>query len=95
MYTDSNTYEIFKMSNDSIIKSATTITAGAYAAGLTAKFLVPFAMATFGTVVPGVGTLHAAGGVASLLQCAAAHTLTNSLLLGAGSVPVLYIRSKL
>ena len=93
MYTDLNDY---KMSNDfSILKSATTITAGAYAVGLSAKFLVPAAMATFGTVVPGVGTLHAAGGIASLLQSAAAHTLTNSILLGAGSVPILYIRSKI
>lgn len=33
--------------------------------------LVPWAMATFGTVVPGVGTIHAslaAGGVAATLQ---------------------------
>lgn len=30
--------------------------------------LVPFAMKTFGVIQPGVGTLHAAGGVASGLQ---------------------------
>ncbi len=36
----------------------------AYGAGA----LVPWAMSTFGTVVPGVGTLHAVGGVAATLQ---------------------------
>ncbi len=30
--------------------------------------LVPWAMSTFGTVVAGVGTVHAAGGVAATLQ---------------------------
>jgi len=29
---------------------------------------VPLAMSTFGTVVPGVGTMHAAGGLAATLQ---------------------------
>ncbi len=30
--------------------------------------LVPWAMCAFGTVVPGVGTVHAAGGIAATLQ---------------------------
>jgi hypothetical protein len=45
------------------------------ALGLTAGALVPTAMSTFGTVVPGVGTIHAslaAGGVAATLQASSA-----------------------
>jgi hypothetical protein len=37
--------------------------------------VVPWAMSTFGTVVPGVGTMHAVGGVAAKLQ-------TTSIMLG-------------
>ncbi len=80
---------------DEILKSATAIGAGAYAAGVGAKLLVPVAMTAFGTVVPGVGTIHAAGGVAAVLQSVAAHALTNSIIVSTGSIPFLYIRSKL
>lgn len=47
--------------------------------GLTCKASVPAAMSAFGTVVVGVGTLHAsaaAGGVAAILQMTAATCLT-------------------
>ena len=37
---------------------------------------VPLAMATFGVVVPGVGTFHAAGGVAAVLQKVAYHLIS-------------------
>ncbi|TMW62251.1 hypothetical protein Poli38472_009744 [Pythium oligandrum] len=47
-------------------------------AGVAAGALVPAAMSTFGTVVPGVGTLHAAGGVAATLQWASATLYTAS-----------------
>ena len=33
-----------------------------------ASMLVPVAMTTFGTVLPGIGTIHVAGGVAATLQ---------------------------
>ncbi len=36
--------------------------------GMAAGALVPWAMSTFGTVVPGVGTVRAADGVADTLQ---------------------------
>ncbi|GAB9470282.1 hypothetical protein Gpo141_00007532 [Globisporangium polare] len=39
-------------------------------AGMAAGATVPWAMSAFGTVVPGVGTMHAAGGVAATLQWA-------------------------
>ena len=39
-------------------------------AGMGAAAAIPWAMSTFGTVVPGVGTIHAAGGVAATLQWA-------------------------
>ena len=69
---------------------------GVLAAGMGASILIPAAMSTFGTVVSGVGTIHLAGGVAATLQStAAACTLSNSILIGAGSIPVHYIRSKL
>lgn len=50
--------------------------AGAAAAGaaaipltvLSTAAAIPWAMSTFGTVVPGVGKMHAAGGVAGTLQ---------------------------
>ena len=38
------------------------------AAPTVSKALVPVAMSTFGVVTKGVGTLHAAGGVAAILQ---------------------------
>ena len=80
---------------DEILISATTIGASTYAASIGAKLLIPAAMAAFGTIVPGVGTIHVAGGIASLLQSAAANAVSNSIVAGTVSVPVLYIRSKL
>ena len=78
------------------LKQATMVGGGVLAAGMGASILIPAAMSTFGTVVSGVGTIHLAGGVAATLQStAAACTLSNSILIGAGSIPVHYIRSKL
>ena len=37
--------------------------------------LVPWAMSAFGTVVPGVGTMHTVGGVAATLQTASVATI--------------------
>lgn len=54
------------------------LTSSAVLMGLTAAVpllagaLVPAAMTAFGTVVPGLGTLHKAGGVAAVLQKIAA-----------------------
>jgi len=81
----------------SIVKNATIIGGSVLVAGVGASMLIPMAMATFGTVVSGVGTIHAAGGVAATLQStAAACTLSKSILFGAaGSVPITYLRSKL
>ena len=78
------------------LKYATMVGGGVLVAGMGATMLIPTAMSTFGTVVSGVGTIHLAGGVAATLQStAAACTLSNSILIGAGSIPVHYIRSKL
>ncbi|CAK4108621.1 unnamed protein product [Aphanomyces euteiches] len=52
--------------------SAGVGSAGVALAGVGAGALVPTAMSYFGAVVPGVGTLHAAGGVAATLQWTAA-----------------------
>jgi hypothetical protein len=80
----------------SIVKNATIVGGSVLVAGLGASMLIPVAMTTFGTVVSGVGTIHAAGGVAATLQSAAAAcTLSNSILVGAGSIPITYLRSKL
>ena len=46
--------------------------AGVVAIPKVAGALVPWAMATFGTIVKGVGTIHAAGGVTATLQTVAA-----------------------
>jgi hypothetical protein len=57
-----------------IIKKTSLVVGGAVlvpVVGLTAGTLVAPAMATFGTIVAGVGTIHAplvAGGVAAILQ---------------------------
>ncbi|KAF0745286.1 hypothetical protein Ae201684P_011557 [Aphanomyces euteiches] len=51
--------------------------------GVTAGALVPLAMSIFGTVVSGVGTLHAAGGVAAALQVIAAKLTVASITIGA------------
>jgi hypothetical protein len=78
------------------LKYATMVGGGVLVAGMGATMLIPTAMSTFGTVVSGVGTIHLAGGVASTLQStAAACTISNSILIGAGSIPVHYLRSKL
>lgn len=80
----------------SIVKNATIIGGSVLVAGVGASMLIPVAMTTFGTVVSGVGTIHAAGGVAATLQStAAACTLSNSILLGTVSIPLTYLRSKL
>lgn len=80
----------------SIVKNATIIGGSVLVAGVGASMLIPVAMTTFGTVVSGVGTIHAAGGVAATLQStAAACTLSNSILFGTVSIPLTYLRSKL
>jgi hypothetical protein len=59
------------------------------AGGLAATSLVPIAMAEFGTVVAGVGTIHAsfaAGGVAATLQVASATLLTGEAVAVSGAV---------
>jgi hypothetical protein len=81
---------------DSIFTRATMVGGGVFLGGMGVSLLVPVAMATFGTVVSGVGTMHVAGGVAAILQStAAACTLSNSILIGTGSIPLHYLRSKL
>lgn len=79
-----------------IVKNAAVVSGSVLAVGTGASIVVPAAMATFGTVVPGVGTIHTAGGIAATLQStSAACTLYTSLLAGAGSIPFSYMRSKL
>jgi hypothetical protein len=59
------------------------------AGGLAATSLVPIAMAEFGTVIAGVGTIHAsfaAGGVAATLQVASATLLTGEAVAASGAV---------
>ncbi|KAJ1513558.1 hypothetical protein HMI54_014871 [Coelomomyces lativittatus] len=56
--------------------------------GLAASAAVPWAMSTFGTVVPGLGTLHVpliSGGFAAILQSLSAALLSiKSVFIGAG-----------
>ena len=78
------------------IKNASIVGGSVLATGAGASVLVPVAMSTFGTVVSGIGTLHAAGGVAATLQSTAGLcTLSNSIVAGACSIPITYLRSKL
>ena len=78
------------------VKTAATVSGSVLVAGMGANMLVPVAMATFGTVVPGVGTIHMAGGIAATLQTTAATcTLSNSILAGAGSILASKLRSKM
>ena len=80
---------------DKLVQAA-TVGGTVYIAGIGASMLIPTAMASFGTIVPGVGTMHAAGGVAAVLQAAAAAcTLSKSIIIGAGTIPITYIHSKL
>ena len=79
-----------------IIKNASIASGSVLATGVGASMLVPVAMSTFGTVVSGIGTIHAAGGVAATLQSTAGIcTLSNSIVVGACSIPITYLRSKL
>ena len=48
------------------------------AAPTVARALVPVAMSTFGVVTNGVGTIHAAGGVAAVLQYISTRSLIAS-----------------
>ena len=50
--------------------------------GVATKALVPIAMAKFGVVVSGVGTLHAPGGVAATLQMVSHALLQTKVVLG-------------
>ena len=85
-----------KQVNDGIHPLVQCLATGAVGAamlpviGLGADALVPTAMSTFGTVVAGVGTVHAslaAGGCAAILQSTSAALLTtNAALLGLQSV---------
>ena len=78
------------------IKNASIVGGSVLATGAGASVLVPVAMTTFGTVVSGIGTLHAAGGIAATLQSTAGLcTLSNSIVAGACSIPITYLRSKL
>ena len=98
-FTSQRTLKVFlskSISKMEIIKKAAIVSGGVLAAGVGATLLVPVAMSTFGTVVAGTGTIHLAGGVAASLQStAAACTLSNSVLVGVGSIPVQYLRAKL
>lgn len=79
-----------------IIKNASIASGSVLATGVGASMLIPVAMTTFGTVVSGIGTIHAAGGVAATLQSTAGLcTLSNSIVAGACSIPITYLRSKL
>eukprot|EP00122_Pirum_gemmata_P006395 Pgem_evm1s5846 len=55
-------------------------------AGLGAAALVPSAMSYFGTVISGVGTIHAAGGVAATLQTFAAFSSSTAAVVGGAAV---------
>jgi hypothetical protein len=79
-----------------IIKNASIASGSVLVTGVGASMLIPVAMTTFGTVVSGIGTIHAAGGVAATLQSTAGLcTLSNSIVVGACSIPITYLRSKL
>jgi hypothetical protein len=57
--------------------------------GVAAGALVPLAMSTFGTVIAGVGTIHAplaAGGCAAILQASSAALLTGQSAVVVGAV---------
>tara|TARA_B100001540_G_C15673837_1_gene581441 strand:+ start:178 stop:423 length:246 start_codon:yes stop_codon:yes gene_type:complete len=80
----------------SSLQNAAIATGAVLAAGAGASMAVPLAMSAFGTVVSGIGTLHAAGGVAATLQSTAgACTLSNAIVAGVCSIPITYLRSKL
>ncbi len=59
-----------------VIKIAAFVGGGILGTGTVANLLVPVAMSTFGTIISGVGTIHAAGGMAATLQAAAAYAGT-------------------
>ena len=79
-----------------IVKKASIASGSVLVTGVGANMLIPVAMTTFGTVISGIGTIHMAGGVAATLQStAAACTLSNSIVVGACSIAITYIRSKM
>ena len=78
-----------------IIKYASLASGSVLVTGVGASMLIPVAMTTFGTVISGVGTIHAAGGVAATLQSTAGVcTVSNSIVAGACTVVATYLRSK-
>ena len=72
--------------SSAVMSGATGVGLGA-AIGLGAPYvagmLVPSAMTYFGVVVPSVGTLHAAGGVAATLQYLSTTSMVTSGAIGA------------
>lgn len=72
--------------SSAVMSGATGVGLGA-AIGLGAPYvagmLVPSAMTYFGVVVPGVGTLHVAGGVAATLQYLSTTSMITSGAIGA------------
>ena len=75
-----------------IIKNALIASGSVLVTGVGASMLM-VAMTIFGTVVSGIGAIHAAGGVAATLQSTAGVcTLSNSIVVGACSIPITYLR---
>ena len=62
---------------------AMAVGAAVAVSGSMANALVPAAMSCFGTIVPGVGTLHSSFGAASALQ-ALSHWITPGVAVSAG-----------
>jgi len=55
-----------------VVTGAALVGGGVWGASALCTTLYPPAMAYFGVIVPGVGTMHAAGGVAATLQATGA-----------------------
>jgi hypothetical protein len=59
-----------------VIQIAAFVGGGILGVGAVANMQIPIAMSTFGTIISGVGSVHAAGGVAATLQATAAYAGT-------------------
>jgi len=59
-----------------------------------AAAIVPGAMSFFGTIVPGVGTIHASGGVAATLQCFSVASVAMPAAIAGGGAYLLYEHRK-
>ena len=76
-----------------IVSGSSAATAASFQV-LAAKF-VPYAMSACGTTIPGIGTIHVAGGLAASLQSFSMATVVMPVAIAGGGAYLVYINKKM